>query len=71
MVLSCMQLEIFNKKEYSIDIKSFLRPDLVLLHHHDRDLNKLGITNDWNRKPRIGPWFSEGEENERSWQASC
>ena len=38
----------------------------IIASSRDRDLNKLGITNDWNRKPRIGPWFSEGEENERS-----
>ncbi|MDP6035752.1 MAG: DUF2075 domain-containing protein, partial [Verrucomicrobiota bacterium] len=38
----------------------------IIASSRDKALNKLGITNDWNSKPRIGPWFSEGEENERS-----
>ena len=38
----------------------------IIASSRDKALNNLGITNDWQSKPRIGPWFSEGEENTRS-----
>ncbi|MFP6616509.1 MAG: DNA/RNA helicase domain-containing protein [Candidatus Hydrogenedentota bacterium] len=38
----------------------------IIASSRDKALNDLGITNDWQSKPRIGPWFSEGEENSRS-----